>query len=67
MTTLKNKLNLNYFQADDVVAGVRNFSKSKTEKIISTLLEYDMKLKGVDDNGTPDFELGKELLYKIIY
>lgn len=50
-------------------ASARNYSKSKTEKILSILKEYDLKSKGVDNNTmhNPDSELMKEMVYRILH
>jgi DNA polymerase-3 subunit delta len=45
----------------------RNYSFAKVTKIITYLREYDMKSKGLDDSGTPDGELLKELIFKILH
>lgn len=64
---LKTNLGLNYYQAEDVAAAVKKYSYAKVVNIMSVLLEYDLRGKGVNDTGTPDGELYKELLHKIIY
>ena len=47
----------------------RNFSRGKTEMIISYLKNYDLKSKGVDYNNTgkPSGDLLKELVWKILH
>lgn len=45
----------------------RTFTPAKTEKVISLLREYDLKTKGVNNNSTPDGELLRELVYKILH
>ena len=49
----------------------RNASKkyppNKLAKIIGYLREYDLKSKGMNNSGTPDSELLKELIFKILH
>ena len=49
----------------------RNASKkyllNKPIKIIGYLREYDLKSKGMNNSGTPDSELLKELIFKILH
>jgi DNA polymerase-3 subunit delta len=47
--------------------GVKNFSKQKVENIFSLLHEYDLRSKGVNDIGTKEGALLKELVYKILH
>lgn len=48
---------------------LRHFSKTKTEKVISLLKEYDLKSKGVDysSTGKEEGELLKELIWQIMH
>lgn len=52
----------------DYRAAVRNFDLDKTENVLTTLLEYDLKAKGVNYNsvGKEDGELMKEMIWKIL-
>ncbi len=45
----------------------RNYDLSKSKQIIGLLKEYDLKSKGVDRDSTPDGQLMKELVYKILH
>ena len=45
----------------------RNFSHAQTVRAISTLREYDLKSKGVGNTTTPESELVKEMIYKILH
>ena len=53
----------------DYRAAVRHFPLTKTQAILSTLNEYDLKAKGVNYNsvGKADGELMKELIWKILH
>lgn len=52
----------------DYRAAVRQFDLAKTKAVLSDLLEYDLKAKGVNYNsvGKEDGELLKELIWKIM-
>ncbi len=53
----------------DYRSALRFYSKSKTEKVIGLLKEYDLKAKGVEFNsvGKEDGALLKELIFKILH
>lgn len=55
------------YQARDYVVGVKNYKVMKTMEIISLIRTYDAKGKGVDNPSTPQGELLKELLFKIMH
>ena len=57
----------NPYQAKDYVLALRNYNAFKSMEIISLLRTYDSKCKGVDNPSTPDGELLKELIYKILH
>ncbi|GAB6011513.1 DNA polymerase III subunit delta [Viscerimonas tarda] len=57
----------NTFQAKDYAVALRNYNAFKTMGIISLLRTFDAKGKGVDNPSTPDGELLKELIYKILH
>jgi DNA polymerase-3 subunit delta len=57
----------NTFQAKDYVMALRNYNAFKTMQIIELLRTFDAKAKGVDNVSTPDGELLKELVYKILH
>ena len=73
--TLKDKsksnvaktLKVNLFFVRDYELAARNYSKGKLVKIISYLREYDLKLKGVNNNSISEGELLKELIFKILH
>lgn len=48
-------------------AAARNYSAPKTEQVIALLHEYDLRSKGVNDNGSEEGALMKELVYKILH
>lgn len=57
----------NSFQARDYVTAVKRYNAFKSMEIISLLRMYDAKGKGVDNVSTPDGELLRELLFKIMH
>ena len=44
-----------------------NYSSRKLRSVISLIREYDLRLKGVNNLSTPEGELLKELVYKILH
>ncbi|MBI3232571.1 MAG: DNA polymerase III subunit delta [Bacteroidetes bacterium] len=64
---IQTAFGLNYYSTDDYMAALKNYPVSKVQSILKTLLDYDLKSKGVNDTGTHDGELYKEMLYKIIF
>ncbi len=65
---LAGALNLrsSYFLKDYKLAA-RNYPLPKTQQVIHLLSCYDLKSKGVDNPGTADGELLKELVYRILH
>lgn len=51
----------------DYRRAAKTFNRRRTEYILGLLKEYDLKSKGVDRVSTPDGELLKELIYKILH
>lgn len=45
----------------------RNYSPQKTEQVIGLLQDYDLRSKGVNDTGSEEAALLKELVYKILH
>jgi DNA polymerase-3 subunit delta len=64
---LMSKLGLNFYAVDDILSGMKNYHPSRVEMIMKLLLEYDLKSKGVNDAGTSDYSLSKELFYKMMH
>ncbi len=60
------KLRSDYFLREYKTTA-RNYNLKKTQKVISVLKEYDLKSKGVDSDNTPEGELMKEMVYKILH
>ena len=44
-----------------------NYSFLKLRGILALLREYDLKVKGVNNNSTEDGQVLKELVYKILH
>lgn len=55
----------NFLQEYQLAA--RNYSAQKVIRIFSLLRQYDLRSKGVDNEGTDHAELLKELLFKIMH
>jgi DNA polymerase III subunit delta len=60
-------LSVNPFFVQDYQVAAGNFKLNKLILIISILREYDLKAKGVENASTPDGELMKELVFKILH
>jgi DNA polymerase-3 subunit delta len=59
-------LGVNPFFAKDYIGASRNYDFRNTEKTLLLLHEYNLRSIGVNDSGTSDGELMKELVIKII-
>lgn len=57
----------NSYQARDYVAAIKKYNAFKSMEIISLIRTYDAKGKGVDNPSTPDGELLRELLFRIMH
>ncbi len=51
----------------DYKRAAKNYNRSRSENVIHLLREYDLKSKGVDRDSTPEGELLRELIYKILH
>ena len=60
-------LGIHSFFLKDYTDGARVYGAGKCASVISLLREYDLKSKGVNNAGTPDGELLKELVFKIMH
>jgi DNA polymerase-3 subunit delta len=60
-------LSVNPFFVQDYSTAAQNYSPAKIIAVISSLREYDLKSKGVDNVTTTDGELLKELVYRILH
>lgn len=64
--TIQSSLGMNYYEAQDVVVAMRNYSLKNSTRIISILREMDLKSKGLGAGKMDTAELYRELIYKII-
>ncbi len=60
-------LKIHPFFVNEYKTAARNYSPKKLMQIISYLREYDLRSKGVNNASTPDGELLKELVFKILH
>lgn len=60
-------LSVNPFFVSDYQQAAKTFSPGKVIRVISLLREYDLKAKGMDNISTPDGELMRELIFKILH
>ena len=64
---LASVLKVNPFFVKDYQTGARNYPMSKLVKIIHYLREADVRSKGVENVNTTDYDLMRELLFKILH
>lgn len=60
-------LKINPYFIQEYESAARRYSAAKVVDIISLLREYDMRSKGYDGDATPDGELLRELIFKILH
>jgi DNA polymerase-3 subunit delta len=64
---VSRQLGINPFFFNDYINYFKNFSSDKVEGVFSILSEFDLKSKGLNNSGTPDGQLMKEMLVKIFH
>jgi DNA polymerase-3 subunit delta len=64
---LASTLGVHPFFVQDYKMAARNYPIKKAVKIIEYLRDYDLKSKGVNNTSTPQGELLKELIFKILH
>ncbi len=65
--TLQKLMGLgNSYFVKDYLNFARNYTLPKVKRSIATLLEYDLKAKGLGSTETEDGELLKEMIYKLV-
>ena len=57
----------NSYAAKDYVTALKHYNAFKSMEIMELLRTYDAKCKGVDNPSTPDGELLRELLFKMMH
>lgn len=65
--SVASALSVNPFFVQDYQVAARNYNADKLNRIISSLKEYDLKSKGVNNASATDGELMKELIFKILH
>lgn len=60
-------IGINPFFADEYLTAMKNFPPLKTEQVLQTIGEYEMKFKGVNSASTTQAELMKEMIFKILH
>lgn len=65
--SVASALSVNPFFVQDYQIAARNYNADKLNRIISSLREYDLKSKGVNNASATDGELMKELIFKILH
>lgn len=60
-------LGISPWQAKEIVAAMRNYTATKTLRIIGKIRETDTKLKGVEKGNATDGEIMRELIFFILH
>ena len=60
-------LGVNPYFVSQFQTASRNYPMKKLFEIFTYLKEYDLKSKGVNNFSTPEYELLKELTFKILH
>jgi DNA polymerase-3 subunit delta len=60
-------LSINPFFVKDYAEAAKNFNQQQLKRVISLLREYDLRVKGINNNSTSEGELLKELVYRILH
>jgi DNA polymerase-3 subunit delta len=66
-TLVAQKLGVNPFFINDYANAARNYSLDKSVLIISMMREYDLRSKGARGGSTPNGDLLRELVFKILH
>lgn len=64
---MAKKLGTRAFFLKQYRVAAKNFNRQRTERVINILKEYDLKSKGVERDSTPDTELLREMIFKILH
>jgi len=64
---IERVLGVNPHFAGDYLEAARNYPGEKLYKIVGLMREYDLKSKGVENDSTPQGELLRELIFKILH
>lgn len=65
--TAASALGVNPFFVDGYARAAANYNTGKLKQVFEHLKECDLKTKGVNNNGTSNGELLKELVFKILH
>lgn len=66
-SSVASNLGVNPFFVAEYELAAKKYPPAKTVAVIEYLREYDMKSKGVGNSSTPEGELLRELLFKILH
>ena len=65
--SVASAIGINPFFADEYLTAMKNYPPKKTELVLQTIGEYEMKFKGVNSTNTSQDELMKEMIFKILH
>ena len=66
-SAMAQKLGVNPYFLNDYIDAARSYSLDKAVNIISMMREYDLRSKGARGGSTPNADLLRELVYKILH
>ena len=64
---LQSALGLNYFAAQDTMAGLNIYNPKKIARNITLLHQYDLKAKGFNKGSCSDADMMRELIYQLMH
>lgn len=64
---LQSALGVNYYAAQDIIAGLKIYNPKIIARNITLLHEYDLKSKGFKRGSSSDADLMRELLYQLMH
>lgn len=65
--SVASALSVHPFFVGEYMSAQRNYTYPKLRRIIGYLREYDLKAKGINNISTPDGDLLKEMMFKILH
>jgi DNA polymerase-3 subunit delta len=64
---LASTLSVHPYFLKDYAQASRNYSFKRLRTIIGLLREYDLRIKGINNNSTTESELLKEMVFRILH
>ncbi len=64
--SLAQRIGINPFALNDYLSYARNYPPKRIKKCLQILQRYDLKSKGLDNPGTGDGELLREMSFRLL-